>query len=173
MRIAQLISRNSRSFASLPATAPSLFLSTSPRHLSSVSFLRLIRAVLFRATFAPSHLRAASGARRERDRERVRERESQSVERGEYYSKQDLHFYDAAISYQRHQPERIGITFIYVYIYKYKCVCVFVFVCLCVCVCVFVSLWVCGFVGLWVCGFVGLWVHSTFEFYGKGRIISK
>jgi len=120
MRVVQLISRYSRSFASLPASAPSLFLSTSPRSLPSVSFLRLVRVVLFRATFAPSHLRAARREReREKEREREREREGQPEGRGEYYSKQDLHFYDAAIFYQRHRPERIGIRFIYIYIYIY------------------------------------------------------
>jgi len=100
--------------------------------------------------------------------ERERESEGQSEERGEYYSKQDLHFYDAAIFYQRHQPERIGISFIYIYIYKYMGVCVCLYLCICVFVgCGFVCLWVCVFVCLWVCGFVGLWVcgykvHSSF-----------
>jgi len=79
-----------------------LFLFSS-RHvfIPSVSFLYLVvRDVLFCSPFTLSHLRASpfphaytatSGGHTEG--------------RGEYYSKQDLHFYDAAIFYRRHRQE--------------------------------------------------------------------
>jgi len=128
MRVAQLISRYSRSFASLPAAAPSLFLSTSPARLLSPSCPHCFIPRCVRS-FAP---RAASDARKERELERQRERTTGGA--GEYYSKQDLHFYDAAIFYQRHRPERIGIRFIYIYIYIYIYICV----CVCVCICIYI-----------------------------------